>query len=87
MNIPFEDGRTANSINISKRGIYFKTKEPIFAGLPVRVLIEMSNQCSGKLPERVVYTGRISRVATKSRGHSLSAGVGIEFFYSEAFDR
>lgn len=86
MNTPIECGDTVKSINISKRGLYFRTKQPLFVGLPVRVLLEMPGKCGGKLATRVVFTGRVSHVAAKRRGHATS-GVGVEFFYSEAFDR
>ena len=85
-NTPVERGNAAKSINISVRGVYFQTKQPVFVELPVRVLMQMPSQCSGKLARRAVFTGRVSHVATKRRG-CPGLGIGIEFFYSEMFDR
>jgi hypothetical protein len=74
----------ANSMNISVRGVYFKTTHPVFVGLPVRVQMQMPSQCTGKPATHVVFTGRISHVATKRRGQRIS-GVGVEFFFNESF--
>ena|GEM_PF-4313239 len=86
MNTPVDRGHAAKSINISVRGVYFQTKQPVFVGLPVRVLMQMPSQCSGRLARRVVFTGRVSHVAAKRQGHP-SLEVGVEFFYSEMYDR
>ena len=86
MNTPLERGHEAESINICERGVYFKTEHPVFVGLPVRVLLRMPSVCGGKPATPVVFTGRVSHVAAKRRGRP-KLGVGIEFFYSEKFDR
>ncbi len=83
---PLECGHEATSINICERGVYFKTREPVSVGLPVRVLLQMPDECGGKPLMRVVFTGRVSHVDVKRRGRPGS-GVGVEFFYSEKFDR
>jgi hypothetical protein len=85
MNTPLERGQAAKSINISERGVYFKTKYPVFVGLPVRVLLQMPTQCGGNPSTRVIFTGRVSHV-TESGPHP-SLGVGVEFFYRETLDR
>lgn len=69
---------------LKSRG-YFKTAHPVFVGLPVQVLLQMPSQCGGYLATRVVYTGRVSHIATKRRGHP-GLGVGVEFFYSERLE-
>jgi hypothetical protein len=86
MNSPLDCGHTATTLNISQRGIFFETEHPLFAGLPVRLLLRMPSQCSGTPAKRIVMTGRVSRVAAKWGGHGGS-GVGVEFFYSEPFNR
>jgi len=86
MNSPVDRGHAAKSINISVRGVYFQTKQPVFVGLPVRVLMQMPSQCSGRVATRMVFTGRVSHVATKRRSRP-GLGIGVEFFYSEMFDR
>jgi len=83
---PLERGHEATSINICRRGVYFKTREPVSVGLPVRVLLQMPDECGGKPPVRVVFTGRVTHVDVKRRG-SPGSGVGVEFFYSEKFER
>jgi hypothetical protein len=85
MNTPVERGYPAKSINISERGVYFKTEQPVSVGLPVRVLLQMPSQCGGNLATRVVFTGRVSHVAAKRRRYR-SLGVGVEFIYSDTFD-
>jgi len=86
MNSPVELGHAAKSMNVSVRGVYFQTKQPVFVGLPVRVLMQMPSQCSGRVARRVVFTGRVSHVAPKRQGHP-SLEVGVEFLYSELYDR
>jgi PilZ domain len=81
-----ERGHEAISINICERGVYFKTEQPVSVGLPVRVLLQMPDECGGKPATPVVFTGRVSHVAAKRRGRPRS-GVGIEFLYSEKFGR
>jgi hypothetical protein len=86
MNSPLDCGHAATTLNISRRGIFFATEHPLIVGLPVRLLLRMPGECSGTPAMRIVMTGRVSRVAAKWRGHG-GFGVGVEFFYSEPFDR
>jgi hypothetical protein len=86
INSPLEFGHTAKTLNISRRGIFFVTEHPLSVGLPVRLLLQMPSKCGGKPATRIVMTGRVSHVAEKWRGQTGS-GVGVEFFYSEPFDR
>jgi hypothetical protein len=67
MNTPLERGHEVKSINISQRGVYFKTEHPVFVGLPVRVLLQMPSECGGKPAMPVIFTGRVSHVAAKRR--------------------
>jgi hypothetical protein len=85
MNTPVERGYPAKSINISERGVYFKTEQRVSVGLHVRVLLQMPSQCRGNLATSVVFTGRVTHVATKRRRYR-SLGVGVEFIYSDMCD-
>lgn len=78
-----EWGNFATSINISKRGVYFKTEYPMFVGLPVRVMLTMPKRfCHSKSYLRCLFTGRITHIGEKD-AIGRGVGVGVEFFYSE----
>jgi Tfp pilus assembly protein PilZ len=80
---PAEWGHSATSINISERGVFFKTKHPVFVGLPVRVLLSMPKRFKQTAwSPRSLFTGRVTHIVPKS-GTRGGLGVGVEFFYSE----
>lgn len=82
MHSPLTNGHQEKSINISSRGVYFVTSQPVSVGLPVQVLLRMPSRIAGTLPTERVFTGRVSHVEWK-RVPSGSSGVGVEFFYWE----
>ena len=84
-NSPLDCGHSATTVNISKRGIFFLSEYPFFAGLAVRLLLRMPSECGGKSGSRIVMTGLVSRVSAGRTGEEES-GVGVEFICSEPFN-
>jgi hypothetical protein len=82
MQTPIADGHHAKSINISSRGVYFATEDPVFVGLRVQVLVSLPKRITGEQPTERLFAGRVSHVESKG-SPSGSLGVGVEFFYSE----
>ena len=71
------------SINISKRGVFFRTDYPMSVGLPVRVMLTMPKRFRHNQSSlRCLFTGRVTHVGRKDF-MGLGTGVGVEFFYSE----
>ena len=83
MHSPLADGHQAKTINISSRGVYFVTSQPVSVGLLVQVLLRMPKRIAGALSTQRVFAGRVSHVESKDVA-SGSSGVGVEFFYWEA---
>jgi Tfp pilus assembly protein PilZ len=80
---PLEWGHSATSINISERGVFFKTKHPVFVGLPVRVLLSMPKRFKQRACSPIcLFTGRVTHIVPKGSTRG-GLGVGVEFFYSE----
>ena len=77
-------GHPAKSINISERGVYFRTTHPVFVGLPVRVLLAMPDRLNRRRAGECLFTGRVTHIERKTRYHGQK--VGVEFFYSEPFN-
>lgn len=72
----------AQSVNISRRGVYLATSLPVTAGMAVELQFTMPERLSGK-PERAWRcVGRVVRVDNHGflRGRR---GVGIQFDYYE----
>lgn len=82
VNTPPAWGHAAKSINISERGVFFKTKHPVFVGLPVRVLVNMPERLKTRCGPRCLFTGRVTHIEPNGFTGG-NVGVGVEFFYSE----
>jgi hypothetical protein len=82
MHSPLTDGHPSKSMNISSRGVYFVTSQPVFVGLPVQVFLWMPRRIAGTQPTERVFTGRVSHIEW-TEVPSGSSGVGVEFFYWE----
>ena len=74
------NGHQAKSISMSPQGVYFVTIHPIFAWLPVQVLLRMPRQIARALPSERLFTGRLREVDWKDVPSGRS-GVGVELFY------
>ena len=75
-------GHLEKSTNISLRGVYFMTGEPVSVGLSVQVLLRMPKRLSGKQAIHRVFTGRVSHIESQDSQNGI-LGVGVEFFYWE----
>lgn len=75
-------GERAQSLNISRRGVYLSTSLPVSMGMPVELEFTMPEEISGK-PERAWRcVGRVVRVDPGGRLRGRR-GVGIQFDYYE----
>ena len=73
---------SAQSLNISRRGVYLSTSLPVTMGTPVELQFTMPEEISGK-PERAWRcVGRVVRVDKDGRLWGRR-GVGIQFDYYE----
>jgi hypothetical protein len=75
--------QTAESENISKRGIFFTTSYPLKVGMPLEVSLRMPKELVGKSPSDVKCVARVVRVQSSSplRG---KAGIGLHIERFEA---
>jgi hypothetical protein len=72
----------AQSLNISRRGVYLSTSLPVTMGMPVELQFTMPEEISGK-PERAWRcVGRVVRIDKHGRLWGRR-GVGIQFDYYE----
>lgn len=72
----------AETVNISRRGVYFSTSLPASKGMQVELKFTMPEEVSGK-PERAWRcVGRVVRI-DKNEGRWGRCGIGIEFDYYE----
>lgn len=72
----------AESVNISRRGVYFSTGLPVTMGTPVELQFTMPEEITGK-PERAWRcVGRVVRIDKHERPWGRR-GVGIQFDYYE----
>lgn len=70
------------SVNISRRGVYFSTSLPVSMGMPVELQFTMPEEITGK-PERAWRcVGRVVRVDKRGRLWGRR-GIGIQFDYYE----
>lgn len=72
----------AQSLNISRRGVYLSTSLPVTMGMPVELQFTMPEEITGR-PERAWRcVGRIVRVDKHGRLWGRR-GIGIQFDYYE----
>lgn len=82
MDEPLKHSYGTESLNISRRGVYFHTDQPVFIGQTLRLTLQMPVQCGGTLATPMIFTGRVSHMEGET-GQNRTLGVGVEFFYSE----
>lgn len=75
--------QTAESENISQRGLYFATNDPLKVGTPVQVTLRMPQELVGKAATEVTCVARVVHV---QRGNGLGSktGVGVRIERYEA---
>ncbi|HLK06120.1 MAG TPA: PilZ domain-containing protein [Candidatus Acidoferrum sp.] len=69
------------TVNVSRRGVFFITELPLDKGTALDVLLEMPEDVSGVRPAQWICLGHVARVVP-SFGAGGKRGVGVEFdFY------
>jgi hypothetical protein len=83
LNNPEAKEQTAQSENISQRGMYFLTDVPLKVGTPVEVSLCMPQEMTGKLASDVKCIARVVHVKPSSAPGGLS-GIGLHIERYEA---
>jgi hypothetical protein len=72
--------QTTESTDVSIRGFYFSSDESLEIGTPVKVLLRMPEQITGRPSPKWSCMGRVVRVDA-SGGHDGRRGIGVEIHY------
>jgi len=85
LNNPGSTEQTAESENISQRGMYFLTHVPLKVGTPVEVSLRMPLELAGKMSSDVKCVARVVYVTPSSApGGMLGIGLHIERYETKA---
>jgi hypothetical protein len=88
LNNPGAVEQTAESENISQRGMYFMTAVPLKVGTPVEVSLRMPQELSGRLSSDVKCVARVVHVSPSiAPGGKLGIGLHIERYEAKASSR
>jgi hypothetical protein len=88
LNYPGSTEQTAQSENISQRGIYFLTNIPLKVGTPLEVSLRMPEDLGGRLASDVKCIARVVHVRqSSSPGGMLGIGLHIERYEAKAWAR
>ena len=80
--------QTAESENISQRGMYFTTSFPLKVGMPLEVSLRMPQEVAGKAPSDVKCLARVIHVRANSlAGGKAGVGLHIERYEARASAR
>ena len=74
--------RRIESENLSERGAFFSTAEPVAIGSAVEILLKMPEEITGKPATDWRCTGHVVRLQTRDTPMG-KLGVGVEFDYYE----
>ena len=83
LNNPGSTEQTAESENISQRGIFFSTIVPLKVGTPVEVSLRMPQELAGKVASDVKCVARVVHVRPSSAPGGVS-GIGLHIERYEA---
>ncbi|MBZ5662424.1 MAG: PilZ domain-containing protein [Acidobacteriia bacterium] len=83
LNIANSAEQSAESENISQRGIYFETAVPLKVGMPLEVSLRMPQELSGKSSADVRCVARVVHVRQNQQAGGKS-GVGLHIERYEA---
>ena len=83
LNNPGSTEQTAESENISQRGIFFSTNVPLKVGTPVEVSLRMPQEFAGKVASDVKCVARVVHVRPSSAPGGMS-GIGLHIERYEA---
>ncbi len=85
LNNPGSTEQSAESENISQRGMYFMTHVPLKIGTPVEVSLRMPQELAGKVASDVKCVARVVHVKPSSNpGGMLGIGLHIERYEAKA---
>jgi hypothetical protein len=85
LNNPGSTEQTAESENISQRGIFFSTTVPLKVGTPVEVSLRMPQELAGQMSSDVKCVARVVHVRPSSApGGMLGIGLHIERYEAKA---
>jgi Tfp pilus assembly protein PilZ len=88
LNNPGSTEQTAESENISQRGMYFMTTVPLNIGTPVEVSLRMPQELAGKVASDVKCMGRVVHVKpSAAAGGKSGIGLHIERYEAKASAR
>lgn len=88
LNNPGATEQTAESENISQRGLFFSTNVPLKVGTPVEVSLRMPQELAGKTSSEVKCVARVVHVRQNaSSGGLLGIGLHIERYEARAVAR
>ena len=77
--------QSAESENISQRGMYFTTSFPLKVGMPLEVSLRMPQELAGKSPNDVKCVARVVHVHANSLlGGKAGVGLHIERYEARA---
>jgi hypothetical protein len=77
--------QTAESENISQRGMYFTTSFPLKVGMPLEVSLRMPQELAGNAPNDVKCMARVVHVHANSLlGGKAGVGLHIERYEARA---
>src|ERR1700681_203864 len=83
LNNPGSTEQTAESENLSQRGIFFTTIVPLKVGTPVEVALRMPQELAGKAASDVKCVARVVHVRPSSAPGGVS-GIGLHIERYEA---
>ena len=83
LNNPGSTEQTAQSENISQRGMYFLTNVPLKVGTPVEVSLRMPQELAGKVVSDVKCVARVVHVRESTSPGGMS-GIGLHIERYEA---
>lgn len=75
---PASPEQKAESLNISKRGVYFATDFPLKVGTPVELFLKMPMEVTGKAPTDLRCTARVVHLERNKFVGKTGIGVHIE---------
>ena len=85
LNNPGSTEQTAESENISQRGMYFTTTIPLKVGTPLEVSLRMPRELAGKSASDVKCVARVVHVHSNSMlGGRAGVGLHIERYEAKA---
>jgi len=68
----------AATVNLSERGVYFKTESPVREGLPVHLTLEMPEEVTGVPVTLWNCAGEVVRVVRQDASWKVGVGVRID---------